>query len=163
MICLYQQKGLELFDLVSKTLRKTYNLSTIQAAEFEVPRETFNPLRNQYDASKIVECLKRIFDRRCDRHLFIVDTDLYTPRFNFIFGLAELQKNAAIVSLYRLAGNRSIEERLAKEVIHEVGHLLGLSHCPIQTCVMHFSNTVEDTDKKNMSLCDECRRQIERV
>ncbi|MGB9720602.1 MAG: archaemetzincin family Zn-dependent metalloprotease [bacterium] len=163
MICLYQQKGLEFFNLISKILKKTYNLATIKASKFQVPKDSFNPLRNQYNASEMIEQLKDYFDERCDKHLFIVDTDLYTPRFNFIFGLAELQTCAAIVSLYRLVGGGLINERLAKEVIHEVGHLMGLTHCSIPTCVMHFSNSIEDTDKKNTTLCDKCRRQLERI
>ncbi|MEO0185151.1 MAG: matrixin family metalloprotease [candidate division WOR-3 bacterium] len=52
---------------------------------------------------------------------------------------------------------------MAKEVVHEVGHLMGLDHCSIPTCVMHFSNTIEDTDKKNVCFCDKCRRQLERI
>jgi len=161
MICLYQQEGLEFSGLVSEVLKRLYNLSTIRAAEFKIPKETFNPLRNQYDASQIIVHLNEHYDKQCDKHLLLVDIDLYTPRFNFIFGLAEPHKGAAIVSLYRLTGNDLIKQRLAKEVVHEVGHLLGLSHCSIATCVMHFSNTIDDTDKKNINLCDKCRRKIE--
>lgn len=161
MICLYQQEGLDFSDLISEVLRKQYNLTSTQLSVFKIPKEAFNPLRNQYDASRIIEYIQRNFDRRCDKHLLIVDVDIYTQRFNFIFGLAETYKKAAIISLYRLAGNGLLKDRLAKEVVHEVGHLLGLNHCPSPSCVMHFSNTINDTDRKNVDLCEQCRRQIE--
>ncbi len=163
MICLYQQQGLEFSDPISSALKSEFNESVFRAAEFKVPRICFNPLRNQYDASQIIEHLEKNFNKKCDKHLLIVDIDLYMPRFNFIFGLAEPRKCAAIVSLYRLKGEDLIKERLQKEVVHEIGHLMGLDHCVIPTCVMYFSNNIGDTDKKNKTLCPECRRKIEKL
>ncbi|GAJ15820.1 unnamed protein product, partial [marine sediment metagenome] len=48
----------------------------------------------------------------------------------------------------------------SKEVIHEIGHLLGLRHCSNPKCVMHFSNTLNDTENKDIIFCKECRREI---
>ncbi|MGQ9664606.1 MAG: archaemetzincin family Zn-dependent metalloprotease [bacterium] len=163
MICLYQQKGLDFSELISGVLQKEFKEPILCAGEFKAPRHCFNPLRNQYDASLLIDQIKKIFNKECDRHLLIVDIDLYSPRFNFIFGLAEPHECAAIVSVYRLAENGLTQERLAKEVIHEVGHLMGLSHCKNPTCVMYFSHTVDDTDRKDMKLCPECRRKIEKL
>lgn len=163
MICLYQQQGLDFYELISDILQKEFKEPVLCAKEFNIPRNSFNPLRNQYDASLLIEQTKKIFNKQCDCHLLIVDIDLYSPRFNFIFGLAETQECAAIVSIYRLAENGLTKERLAKEVIHEVGHLMGLNHCTIPTCVMYFSQIIQDTDKKNMKLCSKCRRKIEKL
>ncbi len=163
MICLYQQEGLEYSKLVKKVLKEEYNQAIVSAGKFHIPIASFNPFRNQYDASRLIDFTSNNFDKECDKHLLIVDVDLYTPRYNFIFGLAETQRSAAIVSLYRLAGNGLIQERLKKEVIHEVGHLFGIEHCAVPTCVMYFSNTIEDTDKKNVNLCINCRRKFEKL
>ncbi len=163
MLCLYQQKGLDFFDLISEILKKQFNLAVIRSQEFKLKFETFNPLRNQYEASKIIDSLADCYDNRCNQHLIIVDVDIYTPRFNFIFGLADVHKNVAIVSIRHLAINGSLKERLAKEVVHEIGHIFGLGHCKIQNCVMYFSNTIADTDRKGIDLCEECRRQIDGI
>ncbi|RLG67791.1 MAG: archemetzincin, partial [Methanobacteriota archaeon] len=51
-------------------------------------------------------------------------------------------------------------ERTSKEVIHELGHTYGLGHCSRQSCVMHFSNTLLDTDRKSHHLCPSCRKLL---
>jgi archaemetzincin len=49
--------------------------------------------------------------------------------------------------------------RALKEAVHELGHTLGLVHCPEAGCVMHFSNTLADTDCKSHRLCAMCERK----
>ena len=70
----------------------------------------------------------------------------------------------AIVSLHRLrpehygfaADPIALQDRLAKEVLHEVGHLHGLVHCHHPECVMGFSTVVEEIDNKGFDFCDDC-------
>jgi archaemetzincin len=92
----------------------------------------------------------------------VLAVDLFMPGLNFVFGLANPGLRAAVVSWARLqAPNLDLWAlRLAKEVIHEVGHLRGLVHCSDRTCVMHFSNTLADTDAKRPSFCARCARQL---
>ncbi len=102
------------------------------------------------------------------RTLVLVNQDLYTPGLNFIFGLAQPEQKRAIVALPRLReefyGRIKNEElfhtRLLKEAIHELGHTLGLGHCPGSRCVMHFSNMLADTDAKSAHLCPNCLARI---
>jgi archaemetzincin len=35
------------------------------------------------------------------------------------------------------------------EAVHELGHAFGLTHCEKSRCVMHFSNSLQDTDFKH--------------
>jgi archaemetzincin len=97
-----------------------------------------------------------------------VDVDLYSPGLNYIFGVAEPSLGMAIISLYRLKperyglphNERLLQERAIKEAIHELGHTYYLSHCPDPRCVMHFSNTLVDTDKKDACFCSRCRQRL---
>jgi len=84
------------------------------------------------------------------------------PDMNFVFGLASSDGGCAIVSTNRL---KSIDPgmfrgRLLKEVVHELGHVFGLSHCPDRRCVMHFSNSLQDTDLKSSEMCSNCLAKL---
>ncbi|HUT17119.1 MAG TPA: hypothetical protein VMW84_02345 [Acidobacteriota bacterium] len=37
---------------------------------------------------------------------------------------------------------------------------MGLRHCSRSSCVMHFSNSISDTDIKQSLFCDQCNLQI---
>ncbi|HDD35370.1 MAG TPA: archemetzincin, partial [Candidatus Desulfofervidus auxilii] len=100
--------------------------------------------------------------------LGIVEVDLYTPGLNFIFGEAAILAGVAIIALARLhqsfygllENEELFKSRTLKEAVHELGHLFGLPHCSNPRCVMHFSNSILDTDKKSAFFCDNCKRKI---
>ena len=51
-------------------------------------------------------------------------------------------------------------QRLAKEAVHELGYSFGLNHCKNMKCVMHFSNSLSDTDINTNRLCNVCKGLI---
>jgi archaemetzincin len=53
-----------------------------------------------------------------------------------------------------------LEERTVKEVIHEIGHYFGLDHCENSKCIMNFSPSVFDVDKKGKEFCDDCKIKL---
>ncbi len=134
----------------------------------EVPYAAFNPLRNQFNASILLERLAERKTSEKDILLAISDIDLYCEGLNFIFGQADLYSRICVVSLYRLRPEFYISksdkniflERTLKEAVHELGHILGLNHCKDLKCVMAFSNSLADTDTKESSFCDNCKNLI---
>jgi archaemetzincin len=159
MIGVYQGKGLNYFNLVRNTLETYLDRHACNAGTFKIPEGAYNPLRQQYSAPVIIKYIAAL-DKQYDMKIGIIDVDIYTHGMNFIFGLADPVYKTSLVSTYRLTGE-SRDQRLSKEVVHEIGHLLNLSHCSRRNCVMYFSNTVDDTDRKCIELCEECRRSIE--
>lgn len=96
--------------------------------------------------------------------LGVTDRDLYAGDLNFVFGLAQSPGRAAVISLFRLragADEAGFRARAVKEAVHELGHTLGLPHCPDPACVMHFSNSLADTDRKGAAHCQACRARLE--
>jgi archaemetzincin len=49
-----------------------------------------------------------------------------------------------------------------KEAIHELGHSYGLAHCSRPKCVMFFSNSLQDTDRKRSAFCVDCRMKLDK-
>jgi predicted Zn-dependent protease len=94
--------------------------------------------------------------------LAVTEADLYADDLNFVFGIAQSGGRAAVISLCRLglgADPPLRRDRALKEAVHELGHALGLVHCPDPKCVMHFSNSLADTDRKGSALCPVCQRR----
>jgi archaemetzincin len=160
MIEVYQQENCDHYASTAAALEKELMQNTINAGLFDVPSSAFNPLRHQHDAMAIIDHIAALKPESPNLKIGIVKVDIYSQEMNFIFGLADPLSHTALVSTYRLVGE-NIHKRIRKEVIHEVGHLLGLSHCSDTSCVMCFSNTVEDTDRKEQTLCSKCRRKLE--
>ena len=86
--------------------------------------------------------------------------DLYIPIFTFVFGEAQLDGKAAIISLCRPRGDvdgimppKSVFlRRLIKLSLHELGHTFGLGHCRQDACLMGFSANLEKLDQKKSGL-----------
>lgn len=122
--------------------------------------------RNQYLAELIIKEAKSFKKNPKERWLLVVDVDLYAPGLNFIFGQADPRSGIGIISLSRLKpefyrqkpDDKVFLERVLKEATHELGHLFYLPHCENIKCVMAFSNSILDTDKKEKHLCMSCKK-----
>jgi archaemetzincin len=53
-----------------------------------------------------------------------------------------------------------LKRRALTEAVHELGHVYGLDHCERQDCVMWFSNTLTETDRKGSRFCPVCVRAL---
>ncbi len=122
--------------------------------------------RLQYNSSVIL--MNFVKPARYSKVLMVTDVDLYSNGLNFVFGEADLSKGVAIISLTRLhqsyyglpENDELFKLRALKEAVHELGHLYGLKHCPDPFCVMHFSNSLSDTDRKSYEFCLSCKQKL---
>lgn len=138
------------------------------------PPACFDGSRNQWRSPAILNFLTQMdfLHEGFTRVLGVADIDAYASGLNFVFGEAQLGGKYSIIYLPRLrcslATSSSSEvalfqSRVLKEAVHELGHTLGLGHCPDLRCVMHFSNSVFDTDRKCHNFCKECRRSLSKI
>lgn len=148
------------------------NIKCRVMSKVDIPKEAYNQWRKQYNAESIMDSLSRVSEVKfIDKSIptvLLTDFDLYYSGLNFIFGLEDPTKSCAIVSMARLRpefydekpARGLLEERTVKEVIHELGHYLGLNHCSNSRCVMSFSPSVFDVDKKQKEFCENCKLEM---
>ncbi len=137
-----------------------YGIVCTALAEVPPPGEARLEERRQFDADAILKRLAKT--PRDSLVLAVTAEDLASGAFTFVFGLADPADRVAVLSIYRLTGDGTVRlmDRLAKEAIHEIGHVLGLSHCSNAGCVMYFSTSLADTDAKAAAFCETCRPML---
>jgi len=149
-------------------IKKVFNLNVEISSQKVNLTFAYNEKRKQYLGDKILRQAEKSKRNDYEKWLLIVDVDLYSNGLNFIFGLANPYSGVSIISLTRLRQrfydmpeNESLFiERMKKEATHELGHLFYLGHCPDKRCVMHFSNSLYDTDEKLAYFCEKCRKTL---
>ena len=130
--------------------------------------EYFDAARRQYNADRILKDIDLIYGNESYRTVGLFNIDLFIPILTYIFGQAYLNGKTSIASTYRLnnesygmkRNDKIILSRFAKEVIHELGHTMGLIHCHFPLCVMRSGTYVEDIDQKGSGFCTECKNKI---
>jgi len=160
-------------DRIQENLSMTFRKSTclLIAEAPPVPQEAFDKARRQYSSNNMLSIVRNYAkkEKTIDRILGIVNIDIYVPNLSFVFGEAECPGKAALISLWRLKpefygdllNNELVIERSTKEAVHELGHTLGLEHCHNPFCVMHFSNSIFETDRKQSLFCNKCDFKVE--
>jgi len=158
-----------LLATVRSVVERTFGRAVHVWSGRDRPEDAFDPRRQQHSSTRILQWL---VDRRpSDAHkvLALTDVDLFIPILTFVFGEAQLDGAAAIVSTARLRTNygssngRLLTTRLAKECVHELGHTFGLIHCDRRGCVMTRSVSVLDVDAKTGSFCEDCWARYEEL
>jgi len=124
--------------------------------------------RTQYPGEPFLTALAATRTPGAEVILGVANVDLSVPGLNFVFGLADPRSRCAVISLARLYPEfygqprhpQLFKERALKEAVHEIGHILGLGHCHDPACIMFFSNSLADTDRKGPGFCAQCESNI---
>ncbi|NVI99941.1 non-proteolytic archaemetzincin-like protein [Myxococcus sp. AM009] len=130
------------------------------------PAYAFNKDRGQYHCNAIMRRLTPMLEPGQFAVLGISDVDLFVPDSPFVFGEADRESKTAVMSLHRLAqgaASDTLRRRAQVEVVHQAGHLLGLSYCEDPRCVMFFAQTPQDCDRKQLTLCNLCRNELQKL
>jgi archaemetzincin len=132
--------------------------------------QEYDSVRKQYKADMVIGRIasRRDVDKK-EKVLGLTGVDLYMPNMNFVFGVTNTNSKAAILSLARLTplpsgihfgSFKTVEERIFKESAHEIGHLIGLTHCFEPTCIMSYANSIKEVDDKLPLICNACREKL---
>lgn len=148
--------------MLSQAVSSTFHCSTrIQSLLQEVDF-AYHAGREQYHSTAILEQAAWLLPQEYSKILLITGFDLFIPILTHVYGEAQLNGRACIISTYRLGqdlpakdAERTYQRRLVKEAVHELGHTFNLRHCKEPECIMHYCRHISDVDHKS-SLCRYC-------
>jgi len=161
----FEEKLLE--NIADKVTHELHYPVVIKEGHIDIT-EFYDPGRRQYNGNKLLKEVDSVYSSDSCKTIGLFNVDLFIPILTYIFGQAFLSGRTGIASLYRFSNERYgmgadhklAADRFRKEIIHELGHTLGLIHCHVSTCVMRSSTYVEDIDLKGDSLCNKCRSEV---
>lgn len=159
----------ELISSIIHPLRSVFQTEvSVESSLSDVVAKVYDDSRAQHNSTGIITELLKRYPVSQSKILGITSVDLFVPVLTYVFGEAQLDGPACVVSTYRLddaiyglpSDPSLFFERSLKEAVHELGHTYGLYHCKRFECAMHTSTTAEDIDLKGAVLCEECSSLI---
>lgn len=132
-----------------------------------LPRRAFYPPRGRYRAERLLDHLRPLVHPPATRALGVTQVDISTTAHGVrdwgVLGYGDVAGTACVISTFRCRMNSPSEAqtrfRMVTTCIHEVGHTLGLEHCPDTSCLMTDARgSVRTVDRTTGHLCARCRR-----
>lgn len=161
--------------VVAKALRCFYSMDVRVGERVALPRWAYFAQRKRYRAEKLLSALEQVAASSTSkgsavfRVLGLANVDISTTKGSVadwgILGLATLDGRVGVLSSFRCrraAKNaEQVAHRLGKTAVHEVGHTLGLDHCPNGGCLMEDGRGSVLTTDREYDLCAACRGQVQ--
>lgn len=157
-------------EAVQNALTTFYGLEVKMLPRAKLPKRAYYKPRRRYRAEKLLTFLERKMPKDGWRILGLTGVDISTTKGRYkdwgILGLATLDGSACVISAFRCrkkARNAAHARiRLAKVAVHEIGHNLGLEHCPKVGCLMEDAKGKVATCDREYDICPKCRTKLKR-
>ncbi len=155
------------YEALRDSLEEIFAVPVRYRPQIPLPQSAYDASRKQYAGEPFLQRLFSLERASGEILLGITREDLYASGMNFIFGLAS-PAGVCVIALKRLddrfyglpENHTRYFRRILTEAVHEIGHVLGLPHCENPRCVMHFSNSLADTDAKGYRFCPVCEKRV---
>ncbi len=152
---------------IKQNIENYYHFNVSILPEIAIPKHAFYKLRNRYRADTIIRFLKNYKSNQFQYIVGFTDKDISTTKEKYpdfgIMGLGFVPGPSCVVSAFRLktTDKKLLKERIAKVVLHEIGHNLGLPHCK-NHCFMHAAEaSIKQVDSEPLDMCDDCKFKLE--
>lgn len=143
-------------QMVAKNLRKLYKNIVIKKP-IPFPETSWNYNKTRRRADVLIAYLTEMSGKE-ELYIGLTSKDISTSKGTHsdwgVFGLGYKPGKSCIASSYRLKGN--VSQKLFKVAIHELGHTQGLSHCPIQNCLMRDAEGKDHLNEET-EFCKHCK------
>jgi archaemetzincin len=154
--------------LVEQALRALVGADVRRLPRVQLPAAAFFAPRARYRAEKLLRFLNRRLPAADARILGLTAADISTTKGGFadwgVIGLGEMPGTASVISVYRCRKHArdaaQARTRLAKAAVHELGHTLGLEHCPTRGCLMQDAEGKVATADGEYDFCPSCRARL---
>ncbi len=155
-------------ECVRQSLQAFYNFEVTVAAREALPRDAFYAPRQRYRAEKLLDYVQQRLAADVDRILGLTSVDISTTKgsvFDWgILGLGTIDGRTCVLSSYRcqrrVRHRADARIRLGKVAVHEIGHTLGIEHCPTPGCLMQDAEGSVLTVDNERDLCQRCREHL---
>jgi archaemetzincin len=149
---------------IRETLEDMFPVRVESLPPHAPPAEALDAARGQTSAPVILHPVLAAHACDSSKVLEVTEDDLFIPMLSFVFGQAQLDGRAGVISLARLKAeyygfgpDEALLVRRARIVaLHETGHLLGLVHCQMPDCAMRPASNIHQSDLKRAALCPGC-------
>jgi len=134
----------------------------------ELPKAAYYSPRQRYRAEKLLDALSTQTPEDAQVVVGLTTVDISTTKGEYedwgILGLATVSGRECVISRFRAARGAQnaahTSQRLAKTVVHEIGHTLGLPHCPEHSCLMEDGKGSVLTTDHELDFCAACRQLV---
>jgi len=156
-------------DFVRTSLAAFYAMDVLMLERSPLPSDAYYRPRSRYRAEKLLTHLQASLPEDGFRVLGLTGHDISTTKDQHedwgILGLATVDGEACVISTFRTKKGATSPEhariRLGKTAVHEIGHTLGLPHCPNAGCLMEDARGTVSTTDTEYDLCHDCRARLE--
>lgn len=133
-----------------------------------LPANAYYAPRQRYRAERLLDYLEGRTPSDAQVVIGLTEADISTTKGDVydwgILGLATISGQQCVISRFRAQRGAKdathVRQRLAKTVVHEVGHTIGLPHCPNYGCIMEDGKGSVLTTDHERDVCPECRARV---